>query len=138
VCRKHQLYLSLPEVLAGRPTSESASIPDAAASSTSAEEPLAPEEPQTLTFAQLKALIEQGRTDEIPNNKHIPDVLSVRVFLASFFGSLTPGFRRTHQASRIRVSGESPGRCRRLRLSSDPCCDVSPPFPAVVNVPPNV
>ena len=38
----------------------------------------AKEEPQTLTFAQLKALIEQGRTDEIPNNKVIPDILSVR------------------------------------------------------------
>ncbi|KAI0744557.1 hypothetical protein C8Q76DRAFT_606262 [Earliella scabrosa] len=36
----------------------------------------AKEEPQTLTFAQLKALIEQGRTDEIPNNKVIPDTLS--------------------------------------------------------------
>ncbi|TFK85633.1 hypothetical protein K466DRAFT_494363 [Polyporus arcularius HHB13444] len=34
------------------------------------------EEPQTLTFAQLKTLIEQGRTDEIPNNKVIPNVLS--------------------------------------------------------------
>ncbi|RDX44601.1 hypothetical protein OH76DRAFT_1421335 [Lentinus brumalis] len=34
------------------------------------------EEPQTLTFAQLTTLIEQGRTDEIPNNKVIPNVLS--------------------------------------------------------------
>ncbi|KAI0757191.1 hypothetical protein C8Q80DRAFT_82449 [Daedaleopsis nitida] len=34
------------------------------------------EEPQTLSFAQLKELIEQGRTDEIPNNKKIPDILS--------------------------------------------------------------
>ncbi|EIW53607.1 uncharacterized protein TRAVEDRAFT_31677 [Trametes versicolor FP-101664 SS1] len=34
------------------------------------------EEPQMLSFAQLKALIEQGRTDEIPNNKTIPNVLS--------------------------------------------------------------
>lgn len=31
-----------------------------------------------LSFAQLKTLIEQGRTDEIPNNKTIPNVLSVR------------------------------------------------------------
>ncbi len=38
----------------------------------------AEEEPQMLSFAQLKALIEQGRTDEIPNNKTIPNVLSVR------------------------------------------------------------
>ncbi|KAI9060835.1 hypothetical protein FKP32DRAFT_1020638 [Trametes sanguinea] len=34
------------------------------------------EEPPMLSFAQLKALIEQGRTDEIPNNKVIPNVLS--------------------------------------------------------------
>ncbi|KAI0672492.1 hypothetical protein C8Q78DRAFT_1027574 [Trametes maxima] len=35
------------------------------------------EESQMLSFAQLKALIEQGRTDEIPNNKIVPNVLSV-------------------------------------------------------------
>jgi len=29
-----------------------------------------------LTFAELQALIEQGKTDEIPNNKHIPDALN--------------------------------------------------------------
>ncbi|KAI0800107.1 hypothetical protein C8Q74DRAFT_1192147 [Fomes fomentarius] len=34
------------------------------------------DEPHTLTFAQLQALIEQGRTDEIPNNKVIPNILS--------------------------------------------------------------
>ncbi|KAI0350880.1 hypothetical protein OH77DRAFT_1430503 [Trametes cingulata] len=34
------------------------------------------QQPQMLSFAQLKALIEQGRTDEIPNNKVIPNVLS--------------------------------------------------------------
>ncbi|TFY70488.1 hypothetical protein EVG20_g2511 [Dentipellis fragilis] len=35
------------------------------------------EEPQHLTFSQLKELIEQGKTDEIPNNKKIPDALNV-------------------------------------------------------------
>jgi hypothetical protein len=39
--------------------------------------------PEVLTFAQLKELIEQGRTDEIPNNKHIPDVISVSRRLSS-------------------------------------------------------
>ncbi|EJF55947.1 hypothetical protein BD309DRAFT_961733 [Dichomitus squalens] len=38
--------------------------------------PAGNQEQQTLTFAQLKELIEQGRTDEIPNNKIIPNVLS--------------------------------------------------------------
>jgi hypothetical protein len=128
----------LPEVLAGRPTSESASIPDAAPSAGELLDfEAGAEVPQTLTFAQLKALIEQGRTDEIPNNKHIPDVLSVLIFFSSSFALLTPAFRKTHRASRIRVSGESPGRCRRLRLSSDPYCDVFSPFLAVANVTPN-
>ncbi|KAI0718521.1 hypothetical protein C8T65DRAFT_638253 [Cerioporus squamosus] len=53
-------------------TSRTASAP----SPTSTPAPSTEEEPQTLTFAQLKALIEQGRTDEIPNNKVIPNVLS--------------------------------------------------------------
>jgi hypothetical protein len=36
-----------------------------------------PETPKTLTFAELQALVEQGKTDEIPNNKHIPDAINV-------------------------------------------------------------
>jgi hypothetical protein len=39
--------------------------------------PVTPEIPKTLTFAELQALIEQGKTDEIPNNKHIPDAINV-------------------------------------------------------------
>lgn len=35
------------------------------------------EETHILTFAELKALIEQGKTDGIPNNKLIPNILSV-------------------------------------------------------------
>jgi len=31
---------------------------------------------RTFTFTELQALIEQGKTDEIPNNKHIPDALN--------------------------------------------------------------
>lgn len=33
---------------------------------------------RTLTFAELKALIEQGNTDQIPNNRVIPNELHVR------------------------------------------------------------
>ncbi|KZT01343.1 uncharacterized protein LAESUDRAFT_664186 [Laetiporus sulphureus 93-53] len=33
-------------------------------------------EPRTLTFAELKLLIEQGKTDQIPNNRLIPDKLN--------------------------------------------------------------
>lgn len=36
------------------------------------------EEPRVLTFTELKELIEQGKTDQIPNNRVIPNVLSVR------------------------------------------------------------
>jgi len=41
-----------------------------------------PMEPPTqdtriLTFAELQALIESGREDQIPNNKVIPDALNV-------------------------------------------------------------
>lgn len=34
------------------------------------------EEAPTLSFAELKELIEQGKTEGIPNNKLIPDVLN--------------------------------------------------------------
>ena len=34
-------------------------------------------EPRPLSFAEIKELIEQGRTDQIPNNRVIPDELSV-------------------------------------------------------------
>ena len=43
------------------------------------------EEVRTLTFAELKALIEQGKTDGIPNNKEIPNLLNVSPF-ASLLG----------------------------------------------------
>ncbi|KAI0037044.1 hypothetical protein K488DRAFT_81539 [Vararia minispora EC-137] len=33
-------------------------------------------EPRALSFAELQELITQGKTDQIPNNKHIPDVLN--------------------------------------------------------------
>lgn len=32
---------------------------------------------RVLSFAELKELIESGRVDQIPNNKHIPDKLNV-------------------------------------------------------------
>jgi hypothetical protein len=35
------------------------------------------ETPRTLTFAALQTAIEQGKIDEIQNNKRIPDVLNV-------------------------------------------------------------
>jgi hypothetical protein len=40
-----------------------------------------PVEPQTLTFAQLQALIESGQLDQIPNNNKISEELNVRTSL---------------------------------------------------------
>ncbi|KAI0340345.1 hypothetical protein BDW22DRAFT_1334412 [Trametopsis cervina] len=37
---------------------------------------LFPSEPRALSLAELKELIEQGKTDQIPNNRVIPDILS--------------------------------------------------------------
>ncbi|KAI9513473.1 hypothetical protein F5148DRAFT_7520 [Russula earlei] len=34
------------------------------------------ETPRTLTFSELQALIEQEKTNDIPNNKHIPDAIN--------------------------------------------------------------
>ncbi|KAI0694102.1 hypothetical protein BC835DRAFT_1030956 [Cytidiella melzeri] len=52
----------------------------AAQSPTSTQEPASAldtnSEPRTLSFAELKELIEQGKTDQIPNNRIIPDELS--------------------------------------------------------------
>jgi hypothetical protein len=39
------------------------------------------EETRVLTFAELQALLESGRVDLIPNNKVIPEVLNVNIFL---------------------------------------------------------
>lgn len=43
----------------------------------------ATEEPRVLSFAELKELIEQGKTDQIPNNRVIPNELSVRISLGA-------------------------------------------------------
>jgi len=37
---------------------------------------LTSDEPRVLTFMEIKDLIEQDRTDQIPNNKHIPDTVN--------------------------------------------------------------
>jgi len=50
--------------------------------------PSIPEAPRILTFAELQSLIEQGKTDEIPNNKHIPDTINVLISysILTYFG----------------------------------------------------
>lgn len=39
--------------------------------------PVPTDEPRTLSFAELKALIQEGKTDQIPNNRQIPNELNV-------------------------------------------------------------
>jgi len=37
----------------------------------------AADESRTLTFAELKDLIEEGKTDQIPNNRYISEAINV-------------------------------------------------------------
>jgi hypothetical protein len=45
-------------------------------------------EPRILTFAEIKELIEQGKTDQIPNNRVIPNDLNVRIYIEACFDTL--------------------------------------------------
>jgi predicted component of type VI protein secretion system len=45
--------------------------------------------PKNLTFSELQTLIEQGKTDEIPSNKPIPDALNVGLVLTPYHISMT-------------------------------------------------
>jgi hypothetical protein len=58
-------------------TLEDASSFESSARPTEQQQHATGEETQTLTFADLQALIEQGKTDGIPNNKPIPNILNV-------------------------------------------------------------
>jgi hypothetical protein len=62
-------------VLAGHGTKAASTIPLESNANSVTE--MAAEEPRVLSFAELKELIEQGKTDQIPNNRIIPDELSV-------------------------------------------------------------
>jgi hypothetical protein len=54
--------LTLENICETDPTTTSASVAD---------------ESRTLTFAELKDLIEEGKTDQIPNNRYIPEAINV-------------------------------------------------------------
>lgn len=57
------------------------------------------EEPQVLSFAELKELIEQGKTDQIPNNRVIPNDLSVHTPYALLV-AVTEGHDPTERGSK--------------------------------------
>ena len=60
-------------------------------------------EERVLSFAELKVLIEQGKTDQIPHNKKIPDVVNV---------SSTLSFTRERSVHRVGTN------CSKTRLAS--------------------
>jgi len=70
------------------------------------------EEARTLTFAELKALIEQGKTDGIPNNKLIPDTINVSPPLQALIPALNLRYHRTLPQARIPDKSErNLGKC---------------------------
>ena len=76
-----------------------------------------PEDPRTLTFEELQSLIEQGKMDEIPNNKHIPDTINVLLISYSILSCLAHNAhdRRPYPASRAPHNAKSLGRSHRIR-----------------------
>ena len=77
-------------------------------------------EPRVLSFAELKELIESGRVDQIPNNKFIPDKLSVSPSLTIYMvhtqmrrGELRRSPRVNPSLPHARNLGSSPKRLRR-------------------------
>lgn len=72
-------------------------------------EQAAREEVPTLSFAELKALIEQGKTDGIPNNKFIPNTLNVSLRPKP----LSHYFRSKPQALQDAPPSESAGQIRK-------------------------
>ena len=79
--------------------------------------PSIPEARSTLTFAELQSLIEQGKMDEIPNNKHIPDTINVVLVSYSILSCLAHKVhdRRPYPASQAPRNAKSHGRSHRIR-----------------------
>jgi hypothetical protein len=79
--------------------------------------PSIPKAPRTLTFAELQSLIEQGKMDEIPNNKHIPDTINVVLISYSILNCLAHNNhdRRPYPATRAPRNAKSPGRSHLIR-----------------------
>jgi hypothetical protein len=75
------------------------------------------ETPRTLTFVELQTLIEQGKTDEIPNNKHIPDAINVLWVCCVALGDdvLSIHYRRPLPVSQRPHRAKSPGSSHDVR-----------------------
>lgn len=74
-CRTTGSSLSEQDIQEHKAKSSTQTLPEISSVLTSPQE----SEPRTLTFAELKELIESGKTDQIPNNRQIPDDLHVRL-----------------------------------------------------------
>jgi hypothetical protein len=69
---------------------------------------MGPEETRVLTFSELKELIETGRTDQIPNNKAIPNVLNVGSPLVSLLHGLLTVLKDTPPSEAILLARKKP------------------------------
>ena len=77
------------------------------------------EEAHTLTFAELKALIEQGKTDGIPNNKLIPDTINVSPPFQTLIPAPNLRYHRTLPQARIPDKSErNLGKCNSVLISN--------------------
>lgn len=76
--------------------------------------PNAAEESRVLSFAELKELIEQGKTDQIPNNRVIPNELSVctRFEILVLFLTSKPRIERTTKRIRLICEEETLGEVK--------------------------
>ena len=67
---------------------------------------------RVLSFAELKELIESGRVDKIPNNKHIPNKLNVSLWRIALASSDSSFCRKRCQASQRLPSARNLGNQR--------------------------
>lgn len=114
--RRGQRHLSTSGT-GSRPNVQQTSIPS---SSTVIHAPQTTgEEHRILSFDELRELILHGKTDQIPNNKDIPDKLNVRIIDLYNVTLLIYHFRRRTllQASRRRLHRRNHGRlCNECQL----------------------
>jgi hypothetical protein len=97
-CRITGHALTLENICETDPTTTSASAAD---------------ESRTLTFAELKDLIEEGKTDQIPNNRYIPEAINVSLNLFDLdlsFSRITFYPRKLLRANHKHRRGRNPGR----------------------------
>jgi len=69
-----------------------------------------------LTFAELKELIESGKTDQIPNNKVISEALNVRIFATLLVSRSNVPLGRSTERINCLYQEETLGNCYEQQL----------------------